>query len=156
VNGDFSHPVLDRGFDWRAGAPGCALAAQTITDGAALELFLSDKRPESCEVYRQFVRLAAGAHYVLRFQYRTRELPDPTGLHWSLGPGHDYEFRASPEWSNGEWRWQAADAAGRLTLACRRSSGSIRHEGTVLVRHVRLELDEMQQLSLVPVRSGKE
>lgn len=156
VNGDFSQPILNHGFDWRAGAPGCALAAQTNTDGTALELFLSGKRPENCEVYYQYLRLAAGAHYVLSFQYRTRELPDLTGLRWSLGTGQDYEFRASPEWSNGEWQWRAAKAEGRLILVCRRSNGSTRHEGTVLVRRVRLELNEMPQLSLVPVRPGGE
>jgi O-antigen ligase len=155
VNGDFSQPILNRGFDWRAAEPGCALAAQTHTDGAALELFLSGQRPESCEVYHQFVRLAAGEHYVLRFQYRTMELADPTGLRWSLGTGQDFEFRAAPEWANGEWRWQAAKAAGRVALAYRRNSGSTRREGTVLVRRVRLEADGAPRLSLLPAHAGE-
>jgi len=154
VNGDFSQPILNRGFDWRAAAPGCALAAQTNTDGAALELFLSDKRPESCEVYHQFLRFAAEARYVLRFQYRTTELPDPTGLFWSLGTDEDYKFRSSPEWANGEWRWLVAKPAGQLVLAYRRASGSTRHEGTLLLRRVRLDLDEGSRLSLVPDHIG--
>ncbi len=124
VNGDFSQPILNRGFDWRAAAPGCATVAQTHTDGAALELFLSASRPESCEIAHQFVRLAAGAWYVIRFQYRTIELPDPTGVRWSMGESEEYDFRSSPEWTDAEWRWQASGDRGRLALAYRRKIGN--------------------------------
>jgi O-antigen ligase len=156
VNGDFSRPILNRGFDWRAGVPGCATVAQTHTDGAALVLFLSADRPESCEISHQFVRLAAGARYVFRFQYRTTELPDPTGVGWSMGENQKYEFRSSPDWTDAEWRWQASENRGRLALAYRRKAGSTRHEGTVLVRRVRLLSDEIPAHSFAIVHRGDE
>lgn len=139
VNGEFSHAISNRGFDWRNGAADCALAAVTHSDGDALELFLSGRRPENCEMFSQFLRLDAGTRYVLRFQYRTGDLPEPTGLHWSLGSEKEYELRASQEWADGAWRWRAADATSRLAFLYRRPWGSIRREGTVLLRHVRIE-----------------
>jgi O-antigen ligase len=139
VNGDFSRTILNRGFDWRAAPAGCALTAQTLGGGNALELFLSGRQPESCEIYSQFLRLTAGARYVLRFQYQTGELPDPTGLQWSVNDAARYEFPASREWTNGEWRFRGGPAASRLVLAYRRSAGAVRCEGTALLRRVRLE-----------------
>ncbi len=154
VNGDFSWPILNRGFDWQAAAPGCATIAQTHTAGSALELFLAANRPQSCEITHQFVRLAAGVRYVIRFQYRTIELPDPTGVFWSMGESHEYELGSSPDWTNAEWRWQAAEDRGRLALAYRRKAGSTRHEGTVLVRRVRLQPDEIPPHSAAAAHRG--
>jgi O-antigen ligase len=156
VNGDFSRPILSRGFDWRAAVPGCATLAQTHTNGPALELFLSGNRPESCEISHQFVRLTAGARYVIRFQYRTMELPDPTGLRWTVGRGQEYEFLSSTQWSDAEWRWQASENGARLALAYRRKAGSTRHEGMVLMRQVRLQLDESPAHSVVTAHRGEE
>ena len=107
-----------------------------------MELFFSGNQPESCEIYYQFVRMFPGGRYVMRYQYRTVGLPDRTGLRWSFGAGQSYEFLASPEWAEGEWRWQAGMPAGRLILSYRRNSGSTRHQGTVLIRQIRLDRDE--------------
>ncbi len=139
VNGDFGLPVLGRGFDWRLSGTGCAVAAETRVDTQALELFLPGNRPEACEIAHQFLRLESSVLYVMRFQYRTSELPNPTGLSWSITGGQPYEFRSSPEWTDGEWRWTANKAADRLVLGYHREAGSTRHEGTVFIRQVRLE-----------------
>ena len=156
VNGDFGRPILNRGFDWRAEAPGCATVAQTHADGDALEIFLSASRPENCEIAHQFVRLASGARYVIRFQYRTIELPDPTGVRWSMGESQEYELGMSPEWTDVEWRWQASGDRRRLVLAYRRKPGATRHEGTVLVRNVRLQPDQVRARSITATRRGGE
>src|SRR5581483_3706695 len=139
VNGDFRLPILNHGFDWRTSEAGCALAAQTNVEGPAMEFFLSGTRPETCGIYHQFVRLHPRRSYILRFQYRTRDLPDPTGLHWATGDGTDYEFHSSVNWSDGECRWMAAERLGKLALVYRRPAGSIRHEGTIMLRRVHLE-----------------
>ncbi len=141
VNGDFAQPILDHGFDWRAAPAGCAVAARTHAEGPALELFLAANRPEDCEIYHQFLILSPGIRYELRFEYRTADLPDPTGIYWSLDERCDYQFRSSADWTSAVWRWQSSPAAGRLALRYRRSPGSTRHEGAVLVGRVHLIAD---------------
>ena len=139
VNGDFSSPIVGRGFDWRPALPGCAVVAETNAGGPALELFLSGSQPENCSILDQVLRLSRGAAYEMRFQYRTTDLPDPTGLRWWLGGRKEYVLRASPEWSDAVWRFFAPDEGARLTLEYRRAAGSTRHQGTVLFRRARLE-----------------
>jgi O-antigen ligase len=141
VNGDFRQPILNHAFDWRTPATGCAVAAQTLNAGPALEVSFSGKQPENCEFLNHFVALARGAPYVLRFQYRTRDLPERTGLGWSLGLAPDHQLPAAEEWSTGEWHFQAPAGAVRLVLAYRRALGTRRIEGTLLLRQVRLEVD---------------
>jgi O-antigen ligase len=141
VNGDFARTVLNRGFDWQMGAPGCATVALTRSGGSALELFLTGNRPDTCEIYRQFLYLRPGTERVLRFQYRTLDLPDRTGLRWSIGTQEGAELLASSQWTDGEWRWAPARASGRLCLSYRRDSGSTRREGILFLRQVRLEPD---------------
>lgn len=141
VNGDFRRPSLDRGFDWRAGTAGCAVAARSASDGPAMEWFLSPHRPERCELYAQALHVADGARYVLRFEYRTRDMRDPTGVRWTLGNGLESEIRAAEGWTGAAWHWQASEGTRRLALAWRRAPGSTRGEGGILLRRVRLEPD---------------
>jgi O-antigen ligase len=142
VNGDFRQPILNHAFDWRTPANGCAVVAQTVDGGPALQVSFSGTQPENCEFLNHFVALTEGAQYVLRFQYRTRDLPEQTGLHWSVSLGKDYALSASEEWSTGEWHFQAPTDAVRLVLAYRRALGTRRIEGTILLRQVRLEQDK--------------
>jgi hypothetical protein len=139
VNGDFQQPILNHAFDWRTPDVNCALAAQTRNDGPAIELIFSGKQPENCDVLNHFVPVSKRAQYVLRFQYRTRDLPSKTGLRWSIGPGSERELPASEEWSSGEWRFRASADTALLVLTYRRMPGTRRIEGTVLLRQIRLE-----------------
>jgi O-antigen ligase len=145
VNGDFTHPALKRGFDWQPGDSSCAVAAQTSTNGAALELFLPGNRPENCEIYRQYLVPFVRKGFSLRFEYRTVDLPDPPGVRWSLAGEPDYEFRTAAEWTEGEWRLPAVRASGKLSLQYRRSNGSTRQEGILFLRRVRLEPEVTRQ-----------
>jgi len=139
VNGDFGRPILNHALDWRTPPTGCAVAAQTFNDGPALEVSFSGKQPENCEFLSHFVPLIKGARYVLRFQYRTRDLPEPTGLRWSVGAGTECALSASEEWSAGAWHFQAPASAVRLVLGYRRALGTPRIEGAMLLRQVRLD-----------------
>jgi hypothetical protein len=147
VNGNFARPILNRGFDWLTGGPECAAGALTNAGGPALELFLTRNRPDTCEIYRQFVYLLPGTEHVLRFQYRTLDLPDPTGLRWSIGTREGPELRPIAEWTDAEWRWPPIQDSGRLSLLYRRDSGSTRREGILLLRRVRLEVDTVTPLA---------
>jgi len=152
VNGNFAQPILNRGFDWQTGTAGCATAAQTTAGGSALELFLTGNRPDNCEIYRQFVYLLPGREHVLHFQYRTLDLPEPTGLRWSIGTRESQEFRASTEWTDAEWRWPSTQDSGRLSLFYRRDSGSTRREGILLLRQVLLDADNPAPVAHANVR----
>jgi hypothetical protein len=139
VNGDFSQPILDHAFDWRKPVNGCAVTAQTVSAGPALEASFSGKQPENCDFLDHFVVLDKGAQYVLRYEYRTSDLPAQTGLQWSVSSGEAHELSASDQWSSGEWRFQASAGGVWLVLSYRRALGTRRIEGTVLLRQVRLE-----------------
>jgi tetratricopeptide (TPR) repeat protein len=138
VNGDFAQPILNRAFDWRLAAIDGAVAAQARAGGPGLDVAFSGKQPENCEIMSHFVPLAKGATYVLRFQYRTDDLPEETGLLWSVGAGSQRELPASQEWSAQQWQFQAPDDAARLVLEYRRRLGTTRIEGTLRIRQVQL------------------
>lgn len=139
VNGDFRQPILNHAFDWRTPATSCAVAARTLIGGPALEVSFSGTQPENCESLYHFLPVTRGVRYVLRFQYQTQGLPEQTGLHWSVGSGADHELTASDDWSTGEWHFQAPADVVRLVLAYCRAPGTRRIEGTILLRHVRLD-----------------
>lgn len=86
INGDFGQPILNHAFDWRKPVNNCAVTAQTVSAGPALEAFFSGKEPENCDFLGHFVVLDKGTEYVLRYEYRTSDLPAQTGIHWSVIP----------------------------------------------------------------------
>jgi O-antigen ligase len=139
INSDFGQPILNHAFDWRKPVNGCAVTAQTVSTGPALQASFSGKQPENCEFLDHFVILDKGTQYVLRYEYRTSDLPAQTGLQWSVRPGEAHELSASDTWSTGEWRFQASASAVRLVLGYRRALGTRRIEGTILLRQIRLE-----------------
>ena len=67
------------------------------------------------------------------------ELPKETGVTWSVDPRQEFELEAAPDWSRGEWRFQAPADAARLVLAYRRALGTTRREGTIFLRQVELK-----------------
>jgi hypothetical protein len=138
VNGDFSRPILSRGFDWRFPAVDGVTTAQAQEDGSVLVVELSGKQPESCEVLSQFVTFPKVKEYRLGVEYRTNDLPAQTGLIWFLGADREFALAASPAWSKAEWKFTAPGDGARLWLAYRRLPGTIRTEGSLTLRRVRI------------------
>jgi hypothetical protein len=139
INGDFEQPILNHAFDWRMRNAGCAAIARTVGTTPALEASFSGKQPERCEFLDHFVTLEKGTQYVLRYEYRTIDLPSQTGLHWSMGPANERELPASEVWRAAECHFTAPAEVFRLVLGYQRAPGIRRIEGTLLLRQVRLE-----------------
>jgi len=138
VNGDFSRPVSSRGFDWRLPAVEGITTAESRQPGPALEVEFSGKQPEICELLSQFVFLDRGKNYNLRFEYRTIDLPNQTGLTWTLGKNRVFELSGSRDWAAAEWPFRAAANVERLSLGYHRVPGTTRTEGALTLRQVRI------------------
>jgi hypothetical protein len=108
-----------------------------------LEIALSGKQPERCEILAHYLPVAPRSAYRLRFEYRTAELPNDTGLVWSVDRRQEFELPAASEWSRAEWRFQVPADAARLVLAYRRAPGTTRREGAVFLRKVQLKEESL-------------
>lgn len=143
TNGDFARPILNRGFDWRLMQVDGVVAIQTRDQGPYLSFSFSGKQPEQCELMAQFLPLTKGAAYVMRFQYKTADLPEHTGLLWSLGQGREYPLKSSEQWTSAEWRVLPSGSVDRLLLRYQRHLGTSRIEGALSMRNIRLIPDSV-------------
>jgi tetratricopeptide (TPR) repeat protein len=131
VSSDFETPGTGHGFDWRIlDVPGVSHAGARIV--------LSGQQPESCELLRRFVSLQPHARYIVHWETRTQNIASPTGLEWRAASEHA-PVLSSDDWRAGELDFTAPSEIVALTLAYRRPSGSVRAEGSVELRHIRLE-----------------
>lgn len=138
VNGDFSQPILSRGFDWRLPAIEGISVAGFREGGPALEVTFSGKQPEACEFLSQAVPVRTGAEYVLHFEYRTAGIPAATGLFCSVGPDAELALAAADAWTPAEWRFAAPSDVTRVVFAYHRTPGTTRIEGALSLRRVRI------------------
>ena len=143
VNGDFRQPMLSRGFDWVERQAAGVLMSRMPETGPGLEIALSGNQPERCEILAHYVPVAPRKAYVLRFQYRTAELPKDTGVIWSVDPRQEFPLAAAADWAQGQWRFETSRDAARLVLAYRRAPGTTRQEGTVYLRRVELQEESL-------------
>lgn len=140
VNADLSRPLFGRGFDWRPDEGKCAVVARTKLPEPAIEILFSGRQPEECEALDHVLEVTPNRRYVLRFQFTTRDLPSRTGLRWTIGNGRDFDFPEAASWTDGVWQIESRQGFSRLALAYRRSTGTSRIEGALLVRRIRLEV----------------
>jgi tetratricopeptide (TPR) repeat protein len=136
--GSFASAHVGHGFDWRfIDAPGVRHVA--LDSQQAHRIVLDGQEPESVELLRRYVRLAAGAKTVLSWEARTSGFRTATGLEWRLG-----DF-AAPVTASEDWRaGNAAIPAGGewpiLTLHYQRPVGETRADGYVEIRNVRINV----------------
>jgi hypothetical protein len=141
VNGDFAQPILNRGFDWNI-ISNTGVAAMRL-GGSGLQIMFSGNQPEQVDILSHFVPVVKSAVYVLRFQYRTADLPRQTGLFWSLAGQQQSPLAAAEDWSPAEWQFQAPASAARLVLNYRRFPGTTRGAGKLLLRKVELKAESL-------------
>jgi hypothetical protein len=141
VNGDFAQTISTRGFDWIERPATGVMLFQSRQNGPALEVALSGNQPERCEILAHFVAVDSPGVYVLRFQYRTADLPRESGLIWSAGPEQEFAISATGDWTEGNWRFLTSNPTARLVLAYRRAPGTTRKEGKLFLRRVELKED---------------
>ncbi len=158
TNGDFERPPTNTGFDWRLGVtptgpsnrPSGSESVPVSSSGieprwtrSQLEFLFSGEEPEQSQIAEQWLPIGSHA-YRLSFDYRTRGMPSSTGIRWELAalgaPLESPPLPSSSEWESARWSWAAADGLAALRLVYRRVPGTARARGSLLVRHVRLEV----------------
>jgi len=146
TDGDFAAEPLGAGFAWRL-APLAGVAAGRNPSPRYLWFSFNGEQPEACEPLTQFVPLAPGARYRLRFAYRTSEIGEESGLCWRVFDARTgASLAASPrlssmDWKNAELDFTTAPATvlARLTLTCLRLPGATRIEGGLSLRGLSVE-----------------
>ena len=135
VSSDFETPGTGHGFDWRIpDVPGVSRVASRV--GA--RILLSGRQPESCEILRRFVSLQPGTRYIVHWETRTQNIASPTGLEWRVS-SERAPVLSGDDWRAGDLNFTAPSEIVALTLAYRRPSGSVRAEGSLELRNIRIE-----------------
>jgi len=147
TDGDFAAEPLGGGFAWRL-APLAGVSAGRNPSPRYLWFSFSGKQPEACEPLAQFLPVAAGARYRLRFAYRTSEIGEESGLCWRVADARtgaslaaSSPWLSSPAWKRDQLDFTTAPATtlARLALTCRRLPGATRVEGGLSLRGLSLE-----------------
>lgn len=145
ANGGFAAPPASRGFDWRLPVvEGISVAAE---ESRGLRVTFSGRQPEDCEALVQLVPVRKKMHYELRFEYRTRGIASGMGLGWRItdasagtvlldGPSLASEIDAEGHLS---FETPAECRLMRLALRYRRTPGTTRVEGFLILRNVVLK-----------------
>jgi hypothetical protein len=142
TNADFAHAPTAEGFDWRiaAGGEACPGTSGAWSPGQ-VRFHLSGGQSEDCLLLQQTLPVTSGTVYRLRFDYRTEGLAGSSGLRWTFDRIRSPEnLAASAQWSFAEATFHAR-SAGLATLEFwyHRDPGTIRQEGSVLLRNAHME-----------------
>lgn len=149
VNSDFRLPGLGTGFDWEVSAPDGIYLSRAGTP-PALMLSFTGKQPENAEILSQYVPLAPRRHYVLSVRYSVAGIGAESGLMCSVGAAKNPDLLNGqgllPGGAEGEVEhripFETPDKVtlGRLILSYHRMLGTVRIEGSVVVRSFALTL----------------
>jgi tetratricopeptide (TPR) repeat protein len=133
TNPEFSLEPLRAAFDWLISAP-----PGVVCDRApgGLRIELSGDQPESFVLASQYLNLTGGS-YTLHCEYRTEAIDKTSNLRWSIGPLSSEPMYASEGWRNLDWTF-ACIPVNRLTLAGQRDPGTVRPEGVLYIRGLRI------------------
>jgi tetratricopeptide (TPR) repeat protein len=146
ANGSFAVPPASLGFDWRLPVlEGISVSREESTLG--LRLTFSGRQPEECEVLAQLVPLRSKTPYQLSYVFRTQGIPGGAGLSWRIadavagtllgeGPSLASEAESLAHFS---FATPVGCRLVRLSLRYRRTPGTTRMEGFLVLRNVALE-----------------
>jgi len=133
TNADFSHDPLQAGFDWRITAPAGVNYART---GGGLRIEFSGTQPESFELAAQELELTGGT-YRFSFEYRTSGITASTNLRWRLGEVSSAPLGPAENWTQSTETFHGG-SGHRFVLLEQRDPGTVRPEGVVYIRALRL------------------
>ena len=147
INGDFAVDPQDRGFDWRL-PHSDGISAAREEGPAGLRLTFSGREAEEAETLAQFVPVAGGSRYRMRFRYQTTGIGAGTGLGWRvrdldgavLATGGDLSSDGETA-SEVQFQPLAGTTMVRISLVYRRPQGKTRIEGSIVLRDVKLSSD---------------
>jgi hypothetical protein len=146
ANGGFAVPPASLGFDWRLPVvEGIGVSREESPLG--LRITFSGRQPQDCEALAQLVPLRSQTPYQLSFVFRTHGVPGGAGLAWRIadaatgavlreGPSLASEAEAPAHLS---FETPVECRLVRLSLRYRRTPGTTRMEGFLVLRNVALE-----------------
>jgi hypothetical protein len=149
TNGDVSRVPMFRGFDWRASDQQGVSVALASPPGLAVSL--SGRQAESCELFYQLVPVVSGQSYRLSCGYETRELSSDAGLGWRISDAslsRIWEQAKTPRLARGgasqrlSFTVPEGSTLARIGFVYQRALGTVRIEGGVTVRGIKLEREE--------------
>lgn len=141
VNGDFAHPFLGRGFDWRMTIPAGVQGFHHQGTGTVKFIFSGDQEGAN-ELLAQPLVLSPGTSWRVSFDFRTRGIePRQAAFSWKLDsePLAVVGGFSSEDWATSHFVIPAAgqDRSGRLTLVLAQPVGAVRPEGELWLRNIR-------------------
>jgi tetratricopeptide (TPR) repeat protein len=140
ANGDLLRSPSGIAFDWRLPKTEGAASAWRPSQ---LTFSLSGDQPESCSLLEQILPLTRAKRYRLRFEYFTTGLASPTGIVWDLDGSEGSALKPAGAWLAAAAILSTADGGANLSLLrllYRREPGTIRVQGRLELRHLRMEV----------------
>lgn len=135
TNADFSRdPLPDGAFDWRITLPAGVDLGRTA-EGLRLEF--SGRQPEKFRLLSQTLDVPPGS-YRLSFEYRTVDIRETTNLRWQIGATLLPPLAAAENWTRSSTALIADGTTNQLALLADRGAGTMRPEGIVYYRRLRL------------------
>jgi tetratricopeptide (TPR) repeat protein len=146
TNGEFRHAPLGAGFDWRIPRHE-GVEVGMLDPAKTLRIRLTGNQPEHCELLAQMVPVGRGGDFSLEVEYRTRGLARESGLAWrvsDMAAADHPEWLSSESWTTAKVPFRIPDGAKlvRLALWYARAPGTVRADGEVAIRAVRLNAAE--------------
>jgi hypothetical protein len=141
VNPGFRNAPLQQGFDWRV-QRSSEISTALVPDGG-IEFSFTGRQPQSVLLLWQRLPVPAGRRRRVSIEYRTDRVSSPSGLHFEVEDRAGAMLPAS-ETIRTETIEFVGPPSGAATIRLRyeRPIGSVRTEGTVAIRFVRLEAAE--------------
>jgi hypothetical protein len=145
TNGSFGRPPTSHGFDWHVLTVD-GVSSYLNADPNALGFEFSGEEPDGFTLMTQTVPVQAGKSYALAVDYRTSGIASGSGLLWAVSDERTGTVLArtaalSSEQGNRTYAcFTAPDGAAfiRLSLDYQRQPGTVRVEGKLALRGVRL------------------
>ena len=146
ANGSFAAPPSSLGFDWRLPVVE-GISVSREEEPLGLRLTFSGTEPEDCEALVQFVPVRGKMPYQLSFAFRTQGIPSGAGLAWRIADAAAGTIlKESPSLASEPealvhlpFETPVECRLARLSLRYRRSPGTTRMEGFLVLRNVTLE-----------------
>ena len=145
TNGSFSKPPTSHGFDWHLLTVN-GVSSYLNADPNALGFEFSGEEPDGFTLMTQTVLVKPGKGYTLAIDYRTSDIAPGSGLSWVVSDEHTGAVLArtanlAAEKGGPAYAcFTAPDGAAfiRLSLDYQRQPGTVRVEGKLALREVRL------------------
>jgi hypothetical protein len=137
TNADFSHdPLPEGGFDWRITPPAGVDLGRTA-EGLRVEF--SGRQPEKFQLLSQSLDVPPGTYW-FSYEYRTVDVRGTTNLRWRLGGVSLPPLAAAENWTLSSSEI-VAESSPKLVLLEERDPGTMRPEGVVYLRSLKLARD---------------